>query len=143
MNDELKKYLDDCHLDHIAITVENLEASVKVYESLGLKFDAAREIVKDQAVTTAFAAVDDKAHIELLEPYGEDGPIHQSLKKRGPGLHHLCFRVKDVEKKAEQLRGAGFVLLYEKSKMGAGGCLVNFIHPKSTGGVLVEISQKV
>ncbi len=143
MNDELKKYLNDCHLDHIAIAVENLEASVKVYEALGLKFEASREIVKDQAVTTAFAAVDEKAHIELLEPYGEDGPIHQSLKKRGPGLHHLCFRVKDVEQKANQLRNAGFVLLYEKSKMGAGGCLVNFIHPKSTGGVLVEISQKV
>jgi len=143
VNEELKSYLSDCHLDHIAIAVENLEASVKVYEALGLKFEDSREVVKDQAVTTAFAAVDEKAHIELLEPYGEDGPIHQSLKKRGPGLHHLCFRVKDVEQKATQLRSAGFVLLYEKSKMGAGGCLVNFIHPKSTGGVLVEISQKV
>ena len=143
MNEELKSYLSDCHLDHIAIAVENLEASVKVYEALGLKFEDSREVVKDQAVTTAFAAVDEKAHIELLEPYGEDGPIHQSLKKRGPGLHHLCFRVKDVEQKATQLRSAGFVLLYEKSKMGAGGCLVNFINPKSTGGVLVEISQKV
>lgn len=143
MNQELKKYLSDCHLDHIAIAVENLESSVKVYEALGLKFEDTREVVKDQAVTTAFAAVDERAHIELLEPYGEDGPIHQSLKKRGPGLHHLCFRVTDVDQKAQQLRDAGFVLLYEKSKVGAGGCLVNFIHPKSTGGVLVEISQKV
>ncbi len=143
MNAEVKKYLEDCHLDHIAIAVENLEASVKVYEALGLKFSAEREVVKDQAVTTAFASVDDKAHIELLEPYGEDGPIHQSLKKRGPGLHHLCFRVKDVEHKAAELRKAGFKLLYDKSKMGAGECLVNFIHPKSTGGVLIEISEKV
>lgn len=143
MNAELKKYLEDCHLDHIAIAVENLEDSVNVYEALGLKFSSEREVVKDQAVTTAFAAVDDKAHIELLEPFGEDGPIHQSIKKRGPGLHHLCFRVKDVELKAAELREAGFKLLYENSKMGAGGCLVNFIHPKSTGGVLVEISEKV
>lgn len=142
MNAEMKKFLEDCHLDHIAIAVENLEASVKVYEALGLKFDDKREVVEDQAVTTAFAAIDEKAHIELLEPWGEDGPIHQSIAKRGAGLHHLCFRVKDVEAKASELRGAGFKLLYEKAKIGAGGCLVNFIHPKSTGGVLVEISQQ-
>lgn len=143
MNSETQKYLVDCHLDHVAVTVENLEASVKIYETLGLKFDSAREVVAEQGVTTAFAAIDHLAHIELLEPWGEDGPIHQSIKKRGAGLHHLCFRVKDVEAKASELRAAGFILLYEKSKLGAGNCLVNFIHPKSTGGVLIEISQKM
>ena len=143
MNSKLKELLSECHLDHIAISVENLEQSVKTYEALGLKFDDKIEVVKEQAVTTAFAHVDDRAHIELLEPYGEDGPIHQSIKKRGAGLHHLCFRVKDVEQKANDLREHGFKLLYEKAKVGAGNCLVNFIHPKSTGGVLVEISQKI
>lgn len=142
MNEELKAHLKDCYLDHIAVAVENLEASVKVYEALGLKFDDKREVVTDQAVTTAFAAIDERAHIELLEPWGEDGPIHQSIQKRGPGLHHLCFRVPNVEAKAQELIQAGFKLLYEKARIGAGGCLVNFIHPKSTGGVLIEISQK-
>lgn len=142
MDDNLKELLEQCHLDHIAIAVENLEASVKIYETLGLKFDEKREVVKDQAVTTAFAAVDERAHIELLEPWGDDGPIHQSIKKRGPGLHHLCFRVPNIEEKTTQLVQAGFKLLYEKARLGAGGCLVNFIHPKSTGGVLIEISQK-
>lgn len=143
MKQEIKKYLEDCHLDHVAVSVENLEQSIKIYETLGLKFDDKREVVKEQAVTTAFAAIDDKSHIELLEPWGEDGPIHQSIQKRGAGLHHLCFRVKDVELKASQLRQAGFKLLYDKAKNGAAGCLVNFIHPKSTGGVLIEISQKL
>tara|TARA_R110000868_G_scaffold226115_11_gene478643 strand:+ start:5355 stop:5798 length:444 start_codon:yes stop_codon:yes gene_type:complete len=143
VDSKLKELLAECHLDHIAISVENLETSVKTYEALGLKFDDKREVVEEQAVTTAFAHVDERAHIELLEPYGEDGPIHQSIKKRGPGLHHLCFRVKDVEQKAAELKQHGFVLLYEKAKVGAGQCLVNFIHPKSTGGVLVEISQKM
>tara|TARA_R110000868_G_scaffold204946_3_gene453178 strand:- start:46221 stop:46703 length:483 start_codon:yes stop_codon:yes gene_type:complete len=143
VNTKLKELLRECHLDHIAISVENLEQSVKIYEALGLSFDDKREVVEEQAVTTAFAHVDERAHIELLEPYGEDGPIHQSIKKRGPGLHHLCFRVKDVEAKASELKQNGFKLLYEKAKVGAGNCLVNFIHPKSTGGVLVEISQKI
>src|SRR5690606_6446381 len=112
MDSKLKELLSECYLDHIAVAVVDLEASVKVYEALGLKFEDKREVVKDQAVTTAFAAIDERAHIELLEPWGEDGPIHQSIKKRGPGLHHLCFRVRDVKTKASELKAAGFVLLY-------------------------------
>jgi methylmalonyl-CoA/ethylmalonyl-CoA epimerase len=99
LDPKINPYLSDCSLDHIAIAVTDLETSVKLYETLGLKFEAKREVVKEQAVTTAFAAIDKQAHLELLEPYGEDGPIHQSIKKRGAGLHHLCFRVPDVEKK--------------------------------------------
>jgi methylmalonyl-CoA epimerase len=74
-------------------------------------------------------------------PFGESGPIHQYLQKKGEGIHHLCFRVDDIESKSRELTAQGMVLLYEKAQTGAHDCLVNFIHPKSTGGVLIEISQ--
>lgn len=135
--------LENCHLDHIAIAVADIDEAQKIYTDLGLVFDSKREVVLDQGVTTAFAAIDQKAHIELLEPYGESGPIHTYIQKKGPGLHHLCFRVKDVAAKEKELLEHGYILLYPKAKMGANSCLVNFIHPKSTGGVLIEISQKM
>ena len=133
--------LKDCVLDHIAIAVNNIEDSVKIYEDLGLKFSSEREVVKEQAVTTAFAHVDQNAHIELLEPYGESGPIHKYLEKKGPGIHHICFKVTDVEKTCVDLKSKGYILLNENPVKGANNCLVNFIHPKSTGGVLIEVSQ--
>lgn len=139
----LPESLKDCYLDHIAIVVESLDSSIQVYENLGLSFSKEREVVEDQGVKTAFAHVDQNAHIELLEPFGENGPIHKYLEKKGPGIHHLCFRVPNIEQKSLDLKEKGFVLLYEQAKMGANHCLVNFIHPKSTGGVLIEISEKL
>tara|TARA_R110002072_G_scaffold64203_2_gene159380 strand:+ start:227711 stop:228142 length:432 start_codon:yes stop_codon:yes gene_type:complete len=136
------KELEDCHLDHVAIVVESLDSACKIYEDMGISFLPEREIVEDQGVKTAFAPVDENANIELLEPYGEDGPIHKYLAKKGPGIHHLCFRVKDVKAKGKELSDKGYILLYPEPKEGAHNCLVNFIHPKSTGGVLIEISQK-
>lgn len=133
--------LKDSVLDHIAIVVNSLDESQKVYEDMGFTFKPEREVVESQGVTTAFARVDHSANIELLEPYGESGPIHKYLEKKGPGIHHLCFRVKDVFKKCEELKEKGYVLINEKPIIGAHNCLVNFIHPKSTGGVLIEVSQ--
>jgi methylmalonyl-CoA/ethylmalonyl-CoA epimerase len=128
-------------LDHVAIAVKDLEQAVKRYEILGLKFSTEREVVASQGVKTAFAPIDQHAHLELLMPFGESGPIHQYLQKKGEGIHHLCFRVDDIESKSRELTAQGMVLLYEKAQTGAHDCLVNFIHPKSTGGVLIEISQ--
>lgn len=133
---------DDCYLDHVAIATKDLEKSVSIFSDLGLKFDEKREVVESQKVKTAFAHIDTKAHLELLGPTSDDGPIAKFLKKNGPGIHHLCFHVTDVHKKADELRAKGFVLLYETAQAGAGGAMVNFIHPKSTGGVLIEISTK-
>lgn len=135
--------LENCHLDHIAVAVINIDDAQKIYSDLGLVFDSKREVVLDQSVTTAFAAIDQNAHIELLEPFGDSGPIHTYIQKKGPGLHHLCFRVKDIAEKEKELLERGYILLYPRAKMGANSCLVNFIHPKSTGGVLIEISQKM
>lgn len=134
--------LKDCVLDHVALAVTDLETSVKIWEDMGLKFAEERETVEEQKVRTAFAPIDENGHIELLEPTDEEGPIAKYIQKKGPGIHHICFRVEDVRAKEQELRDKGFALLYEGPKTGAGNCLVNFIHPKSTGGVLVEISQK-
>ncbi|EQC46043.1 methylmalonyl-CoA epimerase [Bacteriovorax sp. Seq25_V] len=132
----------DCFLDHIAVAVENLDVAEKVYQDLGLTFDK-RETVLDQQVETSFAHIDENAHIELLMPIDKKGPIQAFLEKKGPGIHHMCYRVPDVVKKSEELTALGYKLLYETPRSGANNCLVNFIHPKSTGGVLIEISQKM
>ncbi len=133
--------LKDSVLDHIAVAVNNLDQAQKVYEDLGFSFSPEREIVESQKVITAFCPIDQNGHIELLAPSEEDGPIYQFLQKKGPGIHHLCFRVKDVEKKSLELKEKGYTLINERPVAGANNCLVNFIHPKSTGGVLIEISQ--
>jgi len=131
----------DCFLDHVAIAVSNLDRSQKIYEDLGLIFSPKREIVESQKVTTAFASIDQHAHLELVCPLNGEGPIQKFIEKNGEGIHHLCFKVADVDKKGAELLAQGYTLIYEKPFMGANNCLVNFIHPKSTGGVLIEISQ--
>lgn len=135
--------LEDCHLDHVAIAVSDLENSVKKYENLGLTFDSKREVVESQKVKTAFASIDIKAHIELLEPTDESGPIAKFIAKNGEGIHHLCFRVKDVALKQKELEIKGIRFIQETPFKGANNCLVNFIHPKSMNGVLIELSQKM
>ena len=135
--------LKDCVLDHIAIATNDLEESVKQYTSLGFKFSEEREVVESQKVKTAFCHVDQNAHIELLEPTDASSNIQKFMDKKGPGIHHLCFRVPDVVKKQEELAAKGFKFINEKPFQGANNCLVNFIHPKSMNGVLVEISQKM
>jgi methylmalonyl-CoA/ethylmalonyl-CoA epimerase len=143
MDEKTKKALEDCHLDHVAVAVSDLEVAVQTWEKIGLHFDDKREVVKDQSVVTAFAHLDVNAHLELLMPLDGQGPIQKYIEKKGQGIHHLCFRVKDVKKKAKELKDLGFQLIYEEERIGANNCLVNFIHPASTGGVLVEISQKM
>ncbi len=133
--------LENCILDHIAIAVENIEDSVETFSKLGLKFDSKREIVESQKVKTAFCPIDENAKIELLEPTSEDSTIAKFIAKKGAGLHHLCFTVKDVTKKQAELESSGIKFIYEKPFHGAHNCLVNFIHPKSMNGILIELSQ--
>jgi len=134
--------LQDCILDHIAIAVKSIPAAKKTYEDLGLTFAPEIEEVKEQLVLTAFAHIDQNAHIELLEPTSEASTIHKFIESKGEGIHHLCFKVPDVKAKTKELSDKGYRFIYPEPRIGAGGCLVNFIHPKSTGGVLIEISQR-
>lgn len=133
--------LEDCVLDHIAIAVKSISQTKKIYEDLGLIFSSKIEEVQEQKVLTAFASVDINAHIELLEPTSEDSTIFKFIETRGEGIHHICFKVFDLEAKTQELIGKGYKFIYSASRTGAGGCLVNFMHPKSTGGVLIELSQ--
>jgi methylmalonyl-CoA/ethylmalonyl-CoA epimerase len=133
--------LKDCHLDHVAVAVKSLKERIPFYQDLGLEFDSKREVVADQKVTTAFAALDQHAHLELLEPTDESSVIAKFINEKGEGIHHLSFRVPDIRSKMTELVAKGYRLIYPEPKIGAGGCLVNFIHPKSSGGVLIEISE--
>ena len=133
---------DDFVLDHIAIAVKSIPLTQKIYEDLGLTFSKVIEEVKEQKVLTSFAQIDQNAHIELLQPTSEESTIHKFIESKGEGIHHLCFKVPDVKTKTLELTKKGYKFIYSEPRLGAGGCLVNFIHPKSTGGVLIEISQR-
>jgi methylmalonyl-CoA/ethylmalonyl-CoA epimerase len=128
-------------LDHIGIAVESIDSGLAIYRALGVEVEGIEE-VEDQKVRVAFLPVGD-ARIELLEPTDESSPIARHLERRGAGLHHICLRVPDIRAAMAQLSGEGYRLLSAEPVHGAHGCLVSFIHPKSAGGVLIEISQKV
>lgn len=126
-------------LDHIGIAVPSLEEGTKFYEALGLVLEATEE-VPEQGVRVAFLPVGD-TRIELLEPTGPGSPIAKHLEKRGPGLHHLAVRVDDIRAAMDRLAAAGYRLLSDEPQPGAHGCRICFVHPKSTAGVLLELSQ--
>lgn len=127
-------------LDHVGIAVESIDDGLAIYEALGLEVEAI-EVVPEQGVRVAFLPVGD-SRLELLEPTGPDSPIVRHLERRGPGLHHICLRVPDIRAAMENLSEQGRTLLSEEPQPGADGCLVCFVHPKSTGGVLLELSQR-
>jgi methylmalonyl-CoA/ethylmalonyl-CoA epimerase len=127
-------------LDHIGIAVESLDSGLAIYRALGLEVEGIEE-VEDQKVRVAFLSVGD-SRIELLEPTDESSPIAGHLERRGAGLHHICLRVSDIRAAMRQLVEDGFRLLSDEPLPGAHGCLVCFVHPKSAGGVLIELSQQ-
>ncbi|MBW2263508.1 MAG: methylmalonyl-CoA epimerase [Deltaproteobacteria bacterium] len=127
---------------HIGIAVRDLEEASAVYRDvLGLE-EIYREEVKDQKVkTVVFAA--GESHVELLSPTSPESPIAKFLDKRGEGIHHVAYAVEDLEAKLADLGGKGARLIDEKPRVGAGGHLIAFIHPKSAKGVLTEMTQLV
>ena len=128
-------------VDHIGVAVSNLEEALKIYtEVLGLKLHGT-EVVEEQKVRVAFMPVGD-TEIELLESTDPEGPIAKFIEKRGEGIQHIAFRVDDIEEALEQMRQRGVRLIDEKPRYGAGGARIAFLHPKSTGGVLVELCQR-
>jgi len=128
-------------LDHIGIAVESIDSGLAVYRALGLEVEGVEE-VEDQKVRVAFLPVGD-TRIELLEPTDATSPIARHLERRGAGLHHICFGVPDIRTAMAQLSGQGFRLLSEEPLRGAHDCLVCFVHPKSAGGVLIELSESI
>jgi LAO/AO transport system kinase len=126
-------------IDHLGIAVSSIEAALKLYESLGLAA-AHRETVAGEKVHVAMLPAGD-SRIELLEASAPDSPIAKFVEKRGPGLHHIALRVPDLTAAAERLKASGARLLNEP-RTGAGGHLYVFVHPASTGGVLLELIQE-
>jgi len=126
-------------LDHIGIAVSSLAEGVEFYDALGLDLEGVEEVA-EQGVKVGFLPVGD-GRLELLEPTGETSPIAKHLERRGPGLHHICLRVDDIRASMAALAERGYRLLSDEPQAGAHGCLVCFVHPKSTGGVLLELSQ--
>ncbi len=127
-------------LDHIAIAVPDLAKAIQRFaEDFGLNF-AGNEDVLEAKTSTAFFPLD-KTSIELVHPFNGQGPIAKYLEKRGGGLHHLCFRSDDLDADIARLREKGYQFLSEAPQLGAHGCQVIFIHPKSCDGVLIELNQ--
>jgi len=128
-------------IDHIGIAVANLDETLKVYtDILGLKLQGT-EVVADQKVRVAFLPVGD-TEIELLESTDPDGPIAKFIENKGQGIQHIAFRVDDIEAALEEMKAKGIRLIDEKPRYGAGGAKIAFLHPKSTNGVLIELSQR-
>ena len=127
-------------IDHIAIAVKNLDEALAFYKAaLGLP-EICIETVPEQGVRVAKLDIGN-THIELLEPLGPDTPVGKFIENKGPGLHHICVKVDDINSELAKLKSQGMRLIDETPKIGAGGAKIAFVHPKSTGGVLLELSQ--
>lgn len=128
------------HIEHIGIAVKNMEESIKFYEDvLGLKCYAVEEVA-DQKVKTAFFMVG-QTKIELLESTAPEGPIGKFIEKKGEGIHHIAFAVKDVAESLKHIAGKGAQLIDQAPRKGAEGLNIAFVHPKSTFGVLTEVCE--
>ena len=128
-------------IDHLGIAVNSIAEAKKLFQdTLGLNFGGT-ETVEEQKVTTAFFPVGD-SEVELLESTAPDGPIAKYLDKRGEGIQHIAFRVENIEEALAELKEKGIRLIDEKPRKGAGGAKIAFLHPKSTHGVLIEISER-
>lgn len=128
-------------LSHIAIAGDNPEQAKALYgDILGLKF-AGSELVEREGVNTHFYTIGE-SNIEIVEPLSADSPVGKFLEKRGPGLHHIALEVEGLDAYVEKLKAANITLLSDEPQLGAHGMRIIFIHPKSTGGVLIELSEK-
>ena len=127
-------------IDHVGIAVEDIDAALSVYrDSLGLPL-VHRETVAEQGVDAALLDVGD-SHVELLAPLSPETTVGKFLARQGPGLHHVAYRVGDIEGALSELREAGVRMIDERARTGIRGSRVAFVHPGSTGGVLTELVQ--
>ncbi len=127
-------------LDHTGIAVVDLDASIAFYRDvLGMPF-VHRETIAEQGVEAALLDVGD-SHVELIAPLGPDTGVARFLEQRGPGLHHVAYRVDDIEAALASLSAAGVRLIDERPRAGIRGSRVAFLHPTAAGGVLTEIVE--
>lgn len=128
------------HIEHIGIAVTDLDAAIKLYETiLGQSCYSIEEVV-DQKVRTAFFRIG-QTKIELLQSTDNEGPVAKFIEKKGEGIHHIAFSVNRIEDKLEKAAASGFKLIDQSPRKGAEGLDIAFLHPKSTGGVLIELCE--
>tara|TARA_B100000459_G_scaffold52045_1_gene27656 strand:+ start:2908 stop:3327 length:420 start_codon:yes stop_codon:yes gene_type:complete len=133
-------------IDHIGIATNSLDEGSKFWKLLGLQSQGDDEFVEDQGVITRFfplsKSITSGPNIELLEPSGPDTPIGKFLEKRGVGIQQLCLSVDNLEELISHLVENGITMIDEVPRKGAHNSIIAFVHPKSTGGVLVELKQR-
>lgn len=128
-------------IDHLGIAVNSVNEGRKFWSDiLGLDFNGS-ETVSEQKVTTAFFPVGE-SEVELLESTAPDGPIAKYIEKKGTGIQHVAFRVENIEEALAELKEKGVKLIDQKPRIGAGGAKIAFLHPRATGGVLVELCER-
>jgi methylmalonyl-CoA/ethylmalonyl-CoA epimerase len=127
-------------IDHVGVAVSDLESAISLYEgTFGMELSH-RETVDSQGVEAALLDVGD-GHIELLRPLGADTPVGRFIDKRGEGLHHVAYRVDDIDSTLQTLKGAGIELIDSEARVGIRQSRVAFLHPKATQGVLTELVE--
>jgi methylmalonyl-CoA/ethylmalonyl-CoA epimerase len=127
-------------VDHIGIATPTIEQGLALWrDALGLEPDVTEEVA-EQGVRVCMLPVGD-THVELLEPLSADSAVGKFLAKRGPGIHHIAIEVRDIKASLADLKQKGARLIDETPRVGARGCLVAFVHPASTNGVLLELVQ--
>ena len=123
---------------HIGIAVASVDAAAAFYRDvLGLLVSEPEVADGARIVHLDFGA----SAVELLEPLGEDTPIGKFLARRGPGIHHVCYRVPDLDAALTTCRAQGYTLIDDTPRTGAGGCRIAFVHPKATDGILIELTE--
>ena len=127
-------------LDHVGIAVSSLDDALPLWESITGAEGSGREIVDAQRVEVIFVGTG-PGRVELLAPTEPDSPVGRFLQRRGPGIHHLCYRVPDIAAALEQFRDEGYELIDQHARPGAHGHRVAFLHPRSTSGVLIELLE--
>jgi methylmalonyl-CoA/ethylmalonyl-CoA epimerase len=127
-------------IDHIGIATAKIDEALALWHDvLGLEVDSTEDVT-EQGVRVAMLPIGE-SHIELLEPLSPETPVGKFLQERGPGLHHVAIRVVDIHASLAHLKEQGIRLIDENPRVGAGGCLVAFVHPSSSNGVLLELVQ--
>jgi methylmalonyl-CoA/ethylmalonyl-CoA epimerase len=128
------------HIEHIGIAVKNLKEAIKMYESIfGISCYKIEE-VPDQKVRTAFFQIG-QTKIELLESNDPEGPVSKFIERKGEGVHHIAITVENLAETLKEMEAKGFQILDKKPRQGAEGLNIAFLHPKSTGGVLLELCE--
>ena len=128
-------------IDHLGIAVSSIDSGKKFWQDImGLELEGT-ETVEEQKVTTAFMPVGE-SEVELLESTSPDGPVAKYIEKKGAGLQHVAFRVDNIDEALAELKEKGIKLIDQTPRNGAGGARIAFLHPKATGGILVELCER-